>query len=49
MELRREFATADLNYLANLCHGCKGCYYSCHYAPPHEFGINLPKNFGYVI
>lgn len=45
MELRREFATADLNYLANLCHGCKGCYYSCQYAPPHEFGINLPKNF----
>ena len=43
MELRREFATGDLNYLANLCHGCKGCYYACQYAPPHEFGINVPR------
>ena len=43
MTLRRSFATADINYLANLCHGCHGCYYSCQYAPPHEFGINVPK------
>ncbi len=43
MELRREFAAGDLNYLANLCHACKGCYYACQYAPPHEFGINVPK------
>jgi citrate/tricarballylate utilization protein len=43
MELRREFAGADLTYLANLCHGCQGCYYACQYAPPHEFGINVPK------
>jgi citrate/tricarballylate utilization protein len=43
MELRREFATGDLNYLANLCHACKGCYYACQYAPPHEFGINVPR------
>ena len=43
MELRREFATGDLNYLANLCHSCQGCYYACQYAPPHEFGINVPQ------
>lgn len=43
MELRREFSTGDLTYLANLCHSCKGCYYACQYAPPHEFGINVPR------
>jgi citrate/tricarballylate utilization protein len=43
MELRRDFTGGDLNYLANLCHGCQGCYYACQYAPPHEFGINVPK------
>lgn len=43
MELRREFASGDLNYLANLCHSCQGCYYACQYAPPHEFGINVPR------
>lgn len=45
MNLRREFTEGDLTYLANLCHGCKGCYYACQYAPPHEFGVNLPKAF----
>jgi citrate/tricarballylate utilization protein len=43
MELRREFDAGDLNYLANLCHACQGCYYACQYAPPHEFGINVPR------
>jgi citrate/tricarballylate utilization protein len=43
MELRREFSAGDLGYLANLCHGCNGCYHACQYAPPHEFGINLPQ------
>lgn len=43
MELRREFASGDLNYLANLCHSCRGCFYACQYAPPHEFGINVPR------
>jgi len=42
VELRREFSAGDLSYLANLCHGCKGCYYACQYAPPHEWGINVP-------
>ena len=48
MELRREFATADLSYLANLCHDCRGCYYACQYAPPHEWGINVPRSFAQV-
>jgi citrate/tricarballylate utilization protein len=45
MELRRSFADGDLDYLANLCHACRSCYYACQYAPPHEFGINLPRAF----
>ncbi len=43
MTLRRAFTDADLDYLANLCHGCRGCYYSCQYAPPHPFHLNLPR------
>jgi citrate/tricarballylate utilization protein len=43
MAARREFATGDITHLANLCHGCKGCYHACQYAPPHPFGINLPR------
>lgn len=45
MTLRREFTTGDLTHLANLCHNCKGCFHACQYAPPHEFGINLPQTF----
>jgi citrate/tricarballylate utilization protein len=45
IELRRQFTSGDLTYLANLCHDCRGCYYSCQYAPPHEFALNLPKVF----
>lgn len=41
----RTFEDNDLYYLSNLCHNCKGCYHSCQYAPPHEFGINIPKTF----
>lgn len=43
LELRREFTGGDLSYLANLCHNCRGCYYACQYAPPHEWGINIPR------
>ncbi len=43
VELRREFVAGDLKYLANLCHGCRGCYYACQYAPPHQWGINVPN------
>jgi citrate/tricarballylate utilization protein len=48
MELRRAFSDGDLNYLANLCHNCRGCYYACQYAPPHEFAINIPKTLAEV-
>lgn len=48
IELQREFSNADLSYLANLCHNCRGCYYACQYAPPHEWGINLPQHFAEV-
>ena len=43
LELRREFSAGDLSYLANLCHNCRGCYYACQYAPPHEFAVNVPQ------
>jgi citrate/tricarballylate utilization protein len=46
MELRRDFTDGDLSYLANLCHNCKGCFYACQFAPPHEWGLNLPRVFG---
>ena len=39
----RTFAEADITQLANLCHNCRGCFYACQYAPPHEFALNLPK------
>ena len=48
MEMRRSFADADLNYLANLCHGCGACYYDCQYSPPHEFLVNVPKTLAEV-
>src|SRR5262245_1070094 len=43
MENRLTFAKGDLMYLANLCHNCGECLYACQYAPPHEFGINVPR------
>ena len=43
MENRTAFAKGDLLYLANLCHNCGECLYACQYAPPHEFGINVPR------
>jgi citrate/tricarballylate utilization protein len=45
MEMRRTFAAADLNYLANLCHQCGACYPDCQYSPPHEFNVNVPATF----
>lgn len=38
----RQFTDGDISHLANLCHNCKGCWHACQYAPPHEFGLNLP-------
>ena len=43
LEKRRRFTGGDVVYLANLCHDCRACYYACMYAPPHEFGVNLPQ------
>ena len=43
MEMRRAFSDGDLNYLANLCHGCGACYTDCQFSPPHEFNVNVPK------
>lgn len=43
MERQVTFNAADLTYLANLCHNCGECLYACQYAPPHEFGINVPE------
>jgi citrate/tricarballylate utilization protein len=42
MTRRLEFATADVHYLANLCHNCGACLHACQYAPPHEFAISVP-------
>lgn len=43
MEMRRSFHDGDLNYLANLCHGCGACLADCQFAPPHEFNVNVPQ------
>ncbi|MAM67423.1 MAG: tricarballylate utilization protein TcuB [Rhodospirillaceae bacterium] len=43
MIARRDFPDGDLNYLANLCHGCGACFYDCQFSPPHEFDVNVPK------
>jgi citrate/tricarballylate utilization protein len=48
MEMRRAFPDGDLNYLANLCHGCGACYVDCQFAPPHEFDVNVPRVLGQV-
>lgn len=46
MEMRRTFAAGDLNYLANLCHGCGACHDDCQFAPPHAFDVNVPRALG---
>jgi citrate/tricarballylate utilization protein len=43
MTRRIEFTPAVVNYLANLCHNCGACLHACQYAPPHEFGVNIPR------
>ena len=43
MTRRLEFHKADIDYLANLCHNCGACLHACQYAPPHEFGVNVPQ------
>jgi citrate/tricarballylate utilization protein len=48
MENRLVFAKGDIAYLANLCHNCGECLYACQYAPPHEFGIDVPRTLAEV-
>ncbi|WP_374467829.1 tricarballylate utilization 4Fe-4S protein TcuB [Ferrovibrio sp.] len=48
MEMRRSFTDGDLNYIANLCHGCGACYDDCQFSPPHEFQVNMPKALAIV-
>jgi len=43
MDRREQFGEEAVDYLANLCHDCRACYYACPYVPPHEFSINIPK------
>src|SRR4051812_16807864 len=45
---RRNFTSSDVIYLANLCHDCRACFYACMYAPPHEFGVNIPQTLAEV-
>jgi citrate/tricarballylate utilization protein len=48
MTRRLEFNTADIHYLANLCHNCGACLHACQYAPPHEFAVNMPRAMAQV-
>ena len=48
MEMRRAFSDGDLNYFANLCHGCGACFSDCQYAPPHAFNVNVPQTLAIV-
>jgi citrate/tricarballylate utilization protein len=43
LERRSVFDAGDVSQLANLCHDCRACFDACMYAPPHEFGVNLPR------
>src|ERR671919_2485526 len=48
MEQRLTFTRGDLVFLANLCHNCGECLYACQYAPPHEFGIDVPRTLAEI-
>lgn len=48
MTKRLEFNKADIHYMANLCHNCGACLHACQYAPPHEFGVNIPQAMAQV-
>ncbi len=43
MTRRLSFDAPDIHYLANLCHNCGACLHACQYAPPHDFGVNVPQ------
>jgi citrate/tricarballylate utilization protein len=48
MERRTAFGAGDLTLLASLCHNCGECLYACQYAPPHAFGIDVPRLFAEI-
>jgi citrate/tricarballylate utilization protein len=48
LERRLSFASADLVYLANLCHNCGECWYACQYAPPHEFELSFSRTMAEI-
>ena len=48
LERRTSYGPDDVHYIANLCHDCRDCLYACPFAPPHEFGINLPATLAEV-
>ena len=48
LERRTELGPGSIDLLANLCHDCRDCLYACMYAPPHEFGIDLPRTLSRV-
>jgi len=48
MTRRLEFGRDDVHYLANLCHNCGACLHACQYAPPHDFGVNVPRAMAQV-
>ena len=48
IERRLDFTEADLRYLSNLCHDCGACLDACQYAPPHPFGVDVPRTLAAV-
>jgi citrate/tricarballylate utilization protein len=48
MTRRLDFNPADIHYMANLCHNCGACLHACQYAPPNEFGVNIPQSMAKV-
>ncbi len=48
MTRRLEFNIADVHFMSNLCHNCGACLHACQYAPPNEFGVNIPQSMAKV-
>ncbi len=48
IQRHRQFNLHDVVHLANLCHNCRACHYSCQYAAPHEFAINIPATLAEI-
>ena len=43
LERRSIVTPGNAEYLSNLCHDCRGCFYACPFTPPHDYAINLPR------